>query len=141
MFNTEPAIDDLVESIVRDWRPRRRYDREHEYKHELESYLADELNAPNPDPPYQVSTHRSREQCDLVVDGVVGVELKRALDERGVERLRDELDDYLARYDVVIVCACGVADVAAWNALREDHTGGGLFGLGASAVAFVRKEP
>jgi len=146
MFGNEPPLDDLVESIVRDWQPRQRYGREHEYKTDLEGYLETELNAPDPEPPYAVATNRSRSACDIVVDDTVGVELKRNPDSAAVDRLRGELETYLDRYAVVIVCACGIDDASAWQRLEREYNsggGGGLLGLGGSdsPVVFVTKRP
>lgn len=143
-----------VLGLVDHWIPEKAYRHERKFQSELQDYLDQELNAGGGggmgvDPmmdagDHAVSTERGTSKGDVVVDDLVGIELKRDLSNSQTKKLRGQIESYLDNYQYVIVCACGIKDMDGWRELKNKYEGGQGMGLGMGGgggeVAFVHKE-
>lgn len=144
-FNT---VVDLVDA----WIPKEAYGHEREFQSELQEYLDYQLNEAQDggggigglggmgqqrDLP--VSTERGKSRADVVVDDVVGIELKRDLTNSQRKKLDGQIKDYLREYPYVIVCACGIQDTDGWRRLKNEYEGSSGFGMDQQEVVFVHK--
>lgn len=148
------APDDLgidVLGLVRDWTPSDDHDRgeqEHVYLRDLREFLERRLNDGGRSPigglrapvTHEIDVDPGSTLGDIVVDGVVGIELLTDVDGDQRAILEERLADPPRDYDLLVVCAVDVGDRDAWRALRRDRTGGNL-DPDAPELAFVAKEP
>lgn len=132
--------------IVEDWVPKKAYRKEVRFRDDLMEYLDASLHSGggffSNSRAYSIRKERGRSRADIAVDDEVGIELKRAITNNKLRRLRDQLHDYMEEYPFTIICACGVKETGKWNELRQEYEGQrGGFGLGQSTtVRFVTKE-
>jgi hypothetical protein len=133
---------------VQSWIPAKAYGHESKFQNDLQEFLNTYLNdgsggmglGMGMQHNYVVQRERGKARGDVVVDDVVGIELKRDLSNDQVNTLRGQIGNYMDSYPFVIVCACGIDDMDGWRSLknRYERMGGGM--LGESAVTFVHKE-
>lgn len=140
-----PDVLRLVES----WIPSQVYDHEREYQSELQNFLDDELNSGGSGPMggfggtpggYPVTTEHGTSYGDVVVDGTVGIELKRNFSNDQKKKLRGQIEEYADNYNFVIACACGIDDRDGWRELENRYSGSTGFGFDATQFAFVVKK-
>lgn len=86
-----------------------------------------------------VSTERGKARADVVVDDLVGIELKRDLTNSQRKKLDGQIKDYLREYPYVIVCACGIQDTDGWRRLKNEYEGTAGFGMDQQEVVFIHK--
>ena len=132
------------------WVPAEAYGHERKFQSELQSFLDKELNSDNGmglDPSlnqgdHAVSTERGTSKGDVVVDDIVGIELKRDLSNSQTKKLRGQIESYLDNYNYVIVCACGINDMDGWRELKNKYGRSQGMGVGmeSAEVAFVHKK-
>lgn len=139
-------VVDLVES----WIPEEAYGHEREFQSELQDFLDHQLNeaqsgggiaaldGKSRDLP--VSTERGKSRADVVVDDIVGIELKRDLTNSQRKKLDGQIKDYLREYPYVIVCACGIQDTDGWRRLKNEYEGSAGFGMDQQEVVFIHKK-
>lgn len=116
-----------VLDLVKRWNPSQVHGHENKYQSELQDYLDEELNSQGSgmglgmsgSGGHVVSTERGTAYGDVVVDDVVGVELKRNFSNSQKKKLRGQLEDYADSYDYVIACACGIEDMDGWRELEN----------------------
>jgi hypothetical protein len=121
-----------VWELVQQWIPSQVYDHERKYQSELQEYLDEQLNSSSGigfggmggGQNHVVSTERGTAYGDVVVDDVVGIELKRNFENRQKRRLRGQLEDYADNYDFVIACTCGVEDMDGWREVEKKFSQG-----------------
>jgi len=58
---------------------------------------------------------------DVVVNGTVGIEMKRDLNNSNTSRLRGQIEEYQKEYSHVIPVACGINDMDGWRKLKNDY--------------------
>lgn len=144
MFGGERETFRDVLDLVERWRPSEAYGHEREFQSELQDYLDENLNSGGgilgADTNYVVSTERGTSRGDVVVNDVVGIELKRDFTNSQKKKLRGQLEDYADNYPFVIACACGVKDMDGWRELENKFSqrGGGI-GFDQTEFAFVIK--
>ena len=135
--------------LVEQWIPSEVYDHENEYQKELKEFLDEQLNADRggpmgglggPSGGYPVSSEHGTSYGDVVVDGTVGIELKRNFSNDQKKKLRGQLEDYAENYGFVIACACGIEDRDGWRELENRYTNSAGLGFDATQFAFVVKE-
>jgi hypothetical protein len=120
MFN---QTGDKVWGLVQDWNPKREYNHERKFQSDLKKYLDEALNnssslmGSNTD--YRVSTERGTSKGDVVVNDVVGIELKRDFTNSQKRKLRGQLEDYADNYNFVVACACGIQDTDGWYEVKQ----------------------
>lgn len=126
-------IGPQVWDLVQQWNPSQVQDHERKYQSELQEHLDTELNN-NSGPmgiggmggnqSHAVSTERGTAYGDVVVDDVVGIELKRNFDNSQKRKLRGQLEDYADNYDFVIACTCGIEDTDGWREVENKFSQG-----------------
>lgn len=138
-----------VLGLVEQWIPGEVYGHEKEYQAELKEFLDEQLNSggggpmeslTGPSGGYPVSSEHGTSYGDVVVDGTVGIELKRNFSNDQKKKLRGQLEDYAENYSFVIACACGVDDTEGWRELENRYAGSSGFGPDTTEFAFVVKE-
>jgi len=130
-------IGPQVWEIVQQWNPSEVYDHERKYQSELQDYLDEQLNGGGQRGmglgfgggsggrrSHEVHTERGTAYGDVVVDDVVGIELKRNFSNRQKRKLRGQLEDYADSYEFVIACACGIEDADGWRELENKFAHG-----------------
>ncbi len=132
---------------VEAWIPSKAYDHESKFQKELQEFLDDYLNNQSDGmglgmgtgEEYVVSRERGKSRGDVVVDDVVGIEMKRDLSNSQTKKLRGQIEDYADNYQFVIVCACGIKDLDGWRDLKNKYEGqvGGV--MNQTTVEFVHK--
>lgn len=146
MIGGAQATADKVESLLNEWVPSDVHDHEQEYQKELQQYLDERLNeARGPlesSEEYVVSTERGRSNGDVVVNDVVGIELKRDLSNSMTDRLVGQIQKYSDEYDYVFVVACGIEDMDGWRRLKNEYEQRGLdpMEMDKAPVVFIHKK-
>jgi hypothetical protein len=136
-----------VLDLVKRWNPSQVHGRENKYQSELQDYLDEELNSQGGgmglgmggSGGHVVSTERGTAYGDVVVDDVVGVELKRNFSNSQKKKLRGQLEDYADSYDYVIACACGIEDMDGWRELGNKFSDQQRGVMDMTEFAFVVK--
>lgn len=147
----DQQVYDLVIDLVDAWIPKEEYGHERKFQSELQDHLDYQLNerqqggggmgsfggGQQRDLP--VSTEQGKSRADVVVDDLVGIELKRDLTNSQRKKLDGQIKDYLREYPYVIVCACGIQDKDGWRRLKNDYEGQSGFGMNQQEVVFIHK--
>jgi len=151
-------IGEKVLQMVIDWTPEADYDHERKFQNDLQSYLDWRLNEQQSSggmfesslgssqntgdiPVYK---EHGRSKGDVVVDDIVGIELKRDLSNSQTKQLVGQIQSYKKEYEYVIVCACGIDDLSGWRQVKRDYetdSGGISIGQQPTPVWFVEKKP
>ncbi|MDS0280353.1 hypothetical protein NDI85_21440 [Halomicroarcula sp. S1AR25-4] len=149
MGGDQQTFNDVLD-LVEAWIPEEAYGHEREFQSELQDYLDYQLNEAQNDGmgiggmgeqrELPVSTERGKARADVVVDDVVGIELKRDLTNSQRKKLDGQIKDYLREYSYVIVCACGIQDVDGWRRLKNEYEGATGFGMDQQEVVFIHKQ-
>ncbi|WP_312908560.1 hypothetical protein [Natronosalvus caseinilyticus] len=151
MMGGDQQTFDRVIELVEAWIPRKAYGHERKFQSELQDYLDQQLNKTQKrggmgllggmgqqrDLP--VSTERGKARADVVVDDLVGIELKRDLTNSQRNKLEGQIKNYLREYPFVIVCACGIQDLDGWRQLKNQYRGPSGFGMNQQDVVFIHK--
>lgn len=139
-----PDVLRLVES----WIPSKVHSHERDYQSELQEFLDQQLNSGGSGPMgglggpsggYPVTTEHGTSYGDIVVDGTVGIELKRNFSNDQKKKLRGQIEEYADNYNFVIGCACGIDDRDGWRELENKYAGTTGMGFDATEFAFVIK--
>lgn len=136
---------DLVIDLVDAWIPKKEYGHERKFQSDLQDYLDYELNerqssgGMGQQRELPVSTERGKAKADVVVDDLVGIELKRDLTNSQRKKLDGQINDYLREYPFIIVCSCGIQDMDGWRRLKNQYEGSSGFGMNQQEVVFIHK--
>lgn len=143
----------LFEEVVRAvdvWIPSKAYGHEAKFQNELKDFLDAELNSGTQggldiggnSADRVVERESGRSRADVVVNQLVGIEMKRELSNSQTKKLRGQIETLLDEYPFVIVCACGIQDMDGWRKLKNNYQGtrGGI-GMDVSTVEFIAKDP
>jgi hypothetical protein len=143
MYDQQTAQTTL--RLVEEWVPSEQYNHERDYQSDLQEYLQTHLNQGSDmlgnERAHDVSTERGASRGDVVVNDLIGIELKRDFSNDQEKKLKGQLSDYQKEYDFVIACACGINDMDGWNRVKKEFqsTGMGFDGVDAVPVEFVHK--
>lgn len=145
MFGDQDTFRETLD-LVQYWVPERAYDHENKFRDELKQFLDRNLNE-NRDAGLMggmqrelpVASEHGKSNGDVVVDDVVGIEMKRNFTNSNKHQLEGQINDYLDNYPYVIVCACGVDDVDGWRELKNKYSGQQGMGMQTQEVVFVHK--
>lgn len=74
-----------------------------------------------PDQDVVVEREHGNVNGDVVVNGDIGVEMKRNLDNSQTNTLRGQIENYQQEYTHVIAVACGIDDMDGWRKLKNDY--------------------
>lgn len=150
MFGGGNQTYQTVVQLVEAWRPSQDYGHESKFQTELSDYLDEQLNQQGGGGMgdllggggggnnHVVSRERGTSRGDVVVDDVVGIEMKRHFSNSQKKKLRGQLEDYADNYPFVIALACGIDDMDGWRALENKFSGRGM-GLEQTEFAFIIK--
>ena len=124
MGNQQLARD--VVSAIEEWTPSEAYDHESKFQNELQEYLDHRLNANNNmmhDAGKEIIVEREHGNVngDVVVNGNIGIEMKRDLTNSQTKKLRGQIEEYKKEYTHVIALACGIDDMDGWRKLKNDY--------------------
>lgn len=136
-----------VAAAIGDWTPTEAYDHESKFQNELQDYLDERLNAgsgmmvgPNED--VVVEREHGNVNGDVVVNGSIGIEMKRDLNNSQTKKLRGQIEEYQKEYTHVIAVACGIDDMDGWRKLKNDYQN--QMGIGMepdnAPVKFIHKK-
>lgn len=129
-----------VREAVESWTPSGVMDHERKYQSELRDYLDTELNSGgdllDDGEDYVVSTERGTSRGDVVVNDVIGIEMKRNFSNSQKKKLRGQLEDYADSYPYVIALACGVDDSDGWRELKNKYENQQQIGLDPQSTEF-----
>lgn len=145
MIGGAQQIADKVEGLLNEWVPAESYGHEREFQSELQEYLDTHLNDSrgilDSDEEYVVSTEHGRSRGDVVVNDVVGIELKRDLSNSQTKKLAGQIKSYRDEYEYVFVVACGIDDMDGWRRLKNDYEQQGLdpMAMDQAPVTFIHK--
>lgn len=133
--------------IVEYWVPKKAYGHENKFRDELKRFLDRNLNH-NRDAggilggmkrELPVTSEHGKAKGDVVVDDVVGIELKRDFSNDQKNKLEGQINSYLDNYPFVIVCACGINDIDGWRELKNKYEGVHGMAMQEQEVVFVHK--
>lgn len=141
--------EELARSVVSNiekWTPTEDYGHEAKFQNELQEYLDQHLNANNnmmmgAGGDIVVEREHGNVNGDVVVNGDIGIEMKRDLTNSQTKKLRGQIEEYQKEYTHVIALACGIEDMDGWRKLKNDYenqTGLGMAPDGAP-VKFIHK--
>jgi hypothetical protein len=137
-----------VLDLVDQWVPSEVHGHERDYQSELQDYLDEKLNQQSGGfglgldaggGSHVVSTEHGTSYGDVVVDGEVGIELKRNFSNSQKKKLRGQLEDYADNYDWVIACTCGIEDMDGWRELENKFLGSNRGMMNPTQFGFVIK--
>ena len=135
-----------VVSYIEEWTPSEDYGHESKFQNELQEYLDHRLNANNnmmmgAGGDIVVEREHGNVNGDVVINGDIGIEMKRDLTNGQINELRGQIEAYKKEYTHVIVLACGIEDMDGWRKLKnnyENQTGMGM-NPDDAPVKFVHK--
>ncbi|WP_254768265.1 hypothetical protein [Salinilacihabitans rarus] len=149
MFGQGDQTYQKVVELVEAWRPSQDYGHEREFQKELANYLDKQLNEQTAGGMddllgevggggnYVVYRERGASRGDVVVDDIVGIEMKRHFSNSQKKKLRGQLEDYADNYPYVIALACGIDDINGWRELENKFTQGRGMGIGMDQTQFT----
>ena len=115
-----------VVSAIEEWTPSEAYDHESKFQNELQEYLDLRLNASDNmvlDTNEEIIVEREHGNVngDVVVNGDIGIEMKRDLSNSQTKKLRGQIEEYQKEYTHVIALTCGIDDMDGWRKLKNDY--------------------
>lgn len=115
-----------VSSAIEDWTPSKAHGHESKFQNELQEYLDKRLNAGDgmvvgPSEDIIVEREHGTVNGDVVVNDVIGIEMKRDLSNSQIKKLRGQIEAYQKEYTHVIALACGIEDMDGWRKLKNDY--------------------
>lgn len=136
-----------VASAIEDWTPSEAYGHESKFQNELQEYLDKRLNSGagtmlGPSQDIIVEREHGNVNGDVVVNGDIGIEMKRDLTNSQTKKLRGQIEEYRKEYTHVIAVACGIDDMDGWRKLKNDYEN--QMGIGmdpnTAPVKFIHKQ-
>jgi len=78
---------------------------------------------------------------DVVINGAIGIELKRNLNNSQTKKLRGQIEEYRKEYTHVIALACGIDDMDGWRKLKNDYENSANMAMdpNSAPVKFIHK--
>jgi len=146
MIGGAQATADKVESLLNEWVPSEAHDHERKFQSELQEYLDTRLNDSrgvlDSGEEFIVSTEHGRSKGDVVVNDVVGIELKRDLSNSQTKKLAGQIQSYRDEYEFVFVVACGIDDMDGWRRVKNQYEQRGLdpMQMEQAPLVFIHKD-
>ena len=135
-----------VASAIEDWTPSEAHGHESKFQNELQDYLDKRLNSGNSttmggDGDIVVEREHGNVNGDVVVNGTIGIEMKRNLTNSQTKKLRGQIEEYQKEYTHVIALACGIDDMDGWRKLKNDYENRTGMGMNPddAPVKFIHK--
>jgi hypothetical protein len=135
-----------VASYIEEWTPSEDYGHESKFQNELQEYLDHQLNANNnmmmgAGGDTVVEREHGNVNGDVVVNGDIGIEMKRDLTNSQTKKLRGQIEEYQKEYTHVIALACGIEDMDGWRKLKNDYNNQTGMGMAPdeAPVKFIHK--
>lgn len=134
-----------IASAIEDWTPSEAYGHESKFQNELQTYLDERLNSGSnlmgPTGDIVIEREHGNVNGDVVVNGDIGIEMKRDLENRQTKKLRGQIEEYQQEYTHVIALACGIEDMDGWRKLKNDYENQGGLGMdpNSAPVKFIHK--
>lgn len=133
-----------VATAIEEWTPSEAHDHESKFQNELQEYLDKRLNANNGvmiggHEDIVVEREHGNVNGDVVINGEIGIELKRNLTNSQTNTLRGQIENYRKEYTHVIVLACGIEDMDGWRKLKNDYENQTGIELDKAPVKFIHK--
>lgn len=134
-----------VVSAIEEWTPSEAFDHESKFQNELQEYLDLRLNSGENmmmghNEEIVVEREHGTANGDVVVNGEVGIEMKRNLSNSQTNTLRGQIENYQKEYTHVIVVACGIDDMDGWRKLKNDYENQPVgIGSDSAPVKFIHK--
>jgi hypothetical protein len=136
-----------VVSAIEDWTPSEAYGHESKFQNELQEYLDKRLNSGGDmmlgaSDDVVVEREHGNVNGDVVVNGEIGIEMKRDLTNSQTKKLRGQIEEYQKEYSHVIPVACGIDDMDGWRKLKNDYENQTGIGVrpDSAPVRFIHKE-
>ncbi|MFC7133750.1 MULTISPECIES: hypothetical protein [Salinibaculum] len=150
MFGQDDQTYQTVLNLVDAWRPSQDYGHESKFQNELAEFLEEQLNEQSGGGVldmmagggggggnHVVSRERGTSRGDVVVDDIVGIEMKRHFSNSQKRKLRGQLEDYADNYPYVIALACGIDDMDGWREVENKLTQNRGPGIGMDQTQFT----
>lgn len=135
-----------VATAIEEWTPSEAYDHESKFQNELQEYLDKRLNTNRGmmvggNKETVVEREHGNVNGDVVVNGDIGIELKRDLTNSQTKKLRGQIEEYRKEYTHVIALACGIQDMDGWRKLKNDYENQAGMGMefDKAPVKFIHK--
>lgn len=134
-----------VATAIEEWTPSEAHGHESKFQNELQEYLDKRLNADSGmmmggSKEIVVEREHGNINGDVVVDGDIGIELKRNLTNSQTNTLRGQIENYQKEYTHVIVLACGIEDMDGWRKLKNDYENQTGMEFDKVPVKFIHKQ-
>jgi hypothetical protein len=146
-LNSNQQLSRDVVSAIEEWTPSEAYGHESKFQNELQEYLDRRLNANNGmiiggNEEIVVEREHGNANGDVVVNGEIGIEMKRDLSNSQTNTLRGQIEEYQKEYTHVIVVACGIDDMDGWRKLKNDYENQSGVGMDfdSAPVKFIHKQ-
>lgn len=132
-----------VKRAVEEWTPQEDYGHESKFQNDLQDYLDRRLNSSSGfgmQEEIVVEREHGTARGDVVVNGSVGIEMKRDLTNGQINTLRGQLEEYQSEYDYVLSVACGIEDRDGWRKLKNEYQHDSFdFDPSSAPVRFIHK--
>ena len=142
-----PLFDDVL-SIVKNWKPRKKYSNEAGYRDDLMEYIRKKLNEQQsmfglgPTEKHIIRKEDSRSLADIGIDRKIGIELKLNLTKKSQRnRLIGQINDYIKDYEYIIVVLCGKTNESEYEELCDDVrriSPGGIIGGSQTVIRIIK---
>jgi hypothetical protein len=132
-----------VASATEEWSPSEDHNHESSFQNELQQYLDRRLNSSNTITSGEIVVEREHGNVngDVVVNGDIGIEMKRDFTNSQAKKLRGQIEEYQKEYTHVICCACGIEDMDGWRKLRNDYENQAIgMNPDSAPVKFIHKQ-
>lgn len=146
-LNSNQQLARDVVSAIEEWTPSEAYGHESKFQNELQEYLDRRLNANSGmtlggNEEIVVEREHGNANGDVVVNGEIGIEMKRDLSNSQTNTLRGQIEEYQKEYTHVIVVACGIDDMDGWRKLKNDYENQAGMGMDfdSAPVKFIHKQ-
>lgn len=146
-LNSNQQLARDVVSAIEEWTPSDAYGHESKFQNELQEYLDRRLNANSGmmmggSEEIVVEREHGNANGDVVVNGEIGIEMKRDLTNSQTNTLRGQIEEYQKEYTHVIVVACGINDMDGWRKLKNDYENQSGVGMDfdSAPVKFIYKQ-
>ncbi len=134
-----------VATAIEEWTPSEAHGHESKFQNELQEYLDKRLNADSGmmmggSKEIVVEREHGNINGDVVVNGEIGIELKRDLTNNQTNTLRGQIENYRKEYTHVIVLACGIEHMDGWRKLKNDYENQTGMEFDKAPVKFIHKQ-
>ncbi|WP_138007856.1 hypothetical protein [Halalkalirubrum salinum] len=144
-LGTNQQLASDVVSAIKEWTPSEAHGHESKFQNELQEYLDYRLNSGSSmigaNEQIVVEREHGNVNGDVVVNGAIGIEMKRDFSNNQAKKLRGQIEEYQREYTHVIALACGIEDMDGWRKLKNDYENQPGIGMNPddAPVRFIHK--